>query len=197
MRRFTRTTPPASAAQLTATAADLRAEIAGLEAEERDCNSALADLVGDPSYAEVERRVRDLRFVIPSKRDTLARVEKAIPAAAERERREQFAERKADLERRTTKLARTAAKRFPELAGPLAELLNDLAANEREWALLGGDARELGESSGSLHSAEFLARRELPGARVGGIYRSVVRETQIPSWDSVTPLFDAGLRPRS
>jgi hypothetical protein len=194
--KLSRTTPPASAAQLQASAASLRTEITGLETEEAKCSAALADLVGDPGYERVEARARELRFLIPTKRETLARIEKAIPPAAERERRADFAERKADLERRTTKLARTAAKRFPELAGPLAELLNDLTANQREWAVLGNEARELGESSGSIYSAEYQARGDLPGARSLGIFHSVLRETQIPAWEGGKPLFDAGLRPR-
>ncbi|MGN6849602.1 MAG: hypothetical protein ACTHJK_09050 [Sphingomicrobium sp.] len=195
--RITRNSPPASAAQLEATAADLRSEVAGLEEEERDFNAALADLVGDPVYAEVEARVRELRFLIPSKRDTLARIEKAIPVAADRERRAAFADRKADLDRRTAKLARTAGKRFPELAGPLADLLNELVANEREWSSLRDEARELGEEGGICHHAEVRARIDLPGARVGGIYRSVLREVQIPNWHGGKPLFDADLRPRN
>jgi hypothetical protein len=101
-----------------------------------------------------------------------------------------------DLERRTAKLARTAAKRFPELAGPLAELLNDLSTNEHEWTMLGHEARQLGEEAGLGHSAEYRARRELPGARVGGIYRSILREVQLPSWTGGKALFDAGLTSR-
>lgn len=194
MSRFTRTTPPASAAQLKATAADLRREIAGLEAEERECNAALSELVGDPSYPNLEARTRELRFLTPSKRDVLARVEAAIPAAEERERRAAFAERKADLERRTTKLARTAGKRFPELAGPLAELLNDLRTNEREWMLLGKEARELGEQTG--HPAEVRARIGLPGTRPGGVFRSILRETQVADWHGGKALFDADLTSR-
>lgn len=195
--KFTRTTPPATVAQLQASVASLRAEIAQLEREERECHSSLPDLISDPSYHSVEARTRELRFLLPTKRDTLARIEKAIPAAEERERRAAFAERKADLGRRTAKLARTAAKRFPELAEPLAALLNELVANEREWDLLRGEARELGEPGDIGRAAEYRARADIPGARVGGIYRSVLRETRIPSWAGGRALFDANLRPRN
>jgi hypothetical protein len=193
--RLTRTTPPATAAQLRASIASTKAEIAGFEAERTDCNAALPDLVGDPAYAEVEGRLRELRALIPIKHDVLTRLEAAIPAADDRERRADYASRYADQERRTAKLARKAAKLYPELAGPLAELLHELEANDREWNLLRGEARDLGEQSIG-HTAEVRARMELPGARQLGVFKSVLRETQLPNWNGGRPLFDAGLTHR-
>jgi DNA repair exonuclease SbcCD ATPase subunit len=190
--RLTRSTPPATAAQLSASADALQTEIAALEAEERDANAALAELVGDPAYREVEARVRELRYLVPSKRDVLARIQAAIPAAEQRERRQAFCDKRADLERRTAKLARKATREYAELAGALADLLHELDANEREHAALSCDGRELGEQLG--RNAEYRARGDLPAARSLGVYRSVLREAQIPAWDDPRPLFDGRLR---
>jgi hypothetical protein len=194
--KFTRTTPPPSVAQLHASVSSTKAEIAALEAEERDCNAALPDLVGDPAYAEIEARLRELRFAIPSKHDVLKGLEAGIPAAVRRECLADYVSAHADQERRTAKLARKAAKLYPELAGPLADLLHEMEANEREWDMLRLEARDLGVQGGIGHSAEVRVRMDLPGARQLGIFKSVLRETQLPNWNGGRPLFDAGLTNR-
>lgn len=192
--RFIRTSPPPTAAHLSNEADRRRSDLAAMHAERAELAAAVADLIGDPAHDQVEARLANLDVRIPIEERILARIEAAIPVAEDRERRQAFAERKADLDRRTAKLARTAGKRFPELAGPLADLLEELKANDREWEAFRWEARDLGEEGHQGHAAEVRARIDLPGARVGGVYKSVLSATQIAAWGGGRDLYDGGLQ---
>jgi DNA repair exonuclease SbcCD ATPase subunit len=189
VNRFTRSTPPRTAAQLKASEAALKVEIPALEDEERDVQAALADLVGDPAYEDVEARARELRFVIPTKRDTLARIQAAIPKAEKREELEAYKVDVADLERRTNKAARTIEARYTAAAGALADVLKEMAENELAWSRIGDRARDLGIDGTVGHNVEFRLRREFTCGIRG--FQSLHTTAKVDGWNG-RPLFVGG-----
>lgn len=191
--RIGRSTPLATAEQLRQTASKRRTKIAEMKTEHANIRDCVAELVGDPAHEEAENRLAELDVLIPVEERILARIEAAIPVAEERERRTAFLEKRADLDRRTEKLVRRIRRDYPPAAASLAELLNEMRANEREWDALRDQARDLGEQ-GIGHSAEYRARGELAGARQLGVFKSILLEAVVPAWSDPRPLFQ---RPRS
>ena len=190
--RFTLTSAPASASKLRTEAAAVRESIANLTAERDEIESTLPDLVGDPvTRREAEDRLATVNAELGRDRRTATLIEAAIPAAEDRERREAFARRKTDLERRTEKLKRGLDRRWNTAAAELAKVATEIEANETEWKSLGYDARELGERSD--HSVEFRARRNFDGAFALRIYQPLLPQTRIPRFEGGM-LFD-GTRP--
>jgi hypothetical protein len=89
--------------------------------------------VGDPGYEDVEARACELRFLIPTKRDTLARIEKAIPAAAERDRRKRIEAEIEDQALKSAKLQRGLEARYTKAAEAFAEVCREVAADADRW----------------------------------------------------------------
>ncbi len=158
-------TAPATAETLRTSAAKLALAISENETRHTQGSTALADLADDPvAFAEAQDALDVIEGAIRRDKRALALIEPKIAEAEEREALASLEKEAADLDRRTGKLERKLADRYPGLAEAMGSLFEELEANSDEWNSLGSKLREAGLGHLSKHDAEFRARRSFPAA---------------------------------
>jgi hypothetical protein len=110
------------------------ADIAALVAEDAEINDALPLLVNEPTRAaEAEFRLREIAVLLPCERRALEAIEKAIPEAEERERRDHFQAELDERVRQSDRLQRDLEARYTKAAAAFADVCREIQADADAW----------------------------------------------------------------
>lgn len=179
-----RNAAPATSAQLRASKEKKLADIAALIAEEAEISEALPLLVNEPHRAaEGEMRLRDIAVLLPCEKRALEAIEKAIPAAEDRERREAIQAQIDEQVRQSAKLQRGLESRYTKAAEAFAEVCREMQADADNWRQLRARADTVSPRLPTPHKTAEMALRYDKFANPNYGLKSVTEDLTVRAWD--------------
>lgn len=172
---------PATASELSQRMEENREAISDKERATSWIEASLPQLCVEdpPAYAREMKVLASLVVELSTLRRTLPLLENAQQEAVARERREDFERRLAAQDRESERLARNAAPRFKETAGPLLTLIEELQADRARCDALRREAAELGLQG--VDCAETRARRDTLEKNLHAFVP--IEHARIPGWE--------------
>lgn len=182
-----RNAAPASSDMLRASKEKKLAVIAALVAEDAEINEALPLLVNEPARAaEAELRLREIAVILPCERRALDAIEKAIPEAEDRERRERIQAEIEEQARKTARLQRGLEARYTKAAEAFAEVCREIQADADRWRYLRALADTVSPRVPVRHqSAEGALRFDKFASSHSGL-KSLTEDLTVRAWNGDT-----------
>jgi hypothetical protein len=163
------------------------ADIAALVAEDAEINDALPLLVNEPTRAaEAEFRLREIAVLLPCERRALEAIEKAIPDAEDRERRERIQVEIDEQARKSARLQRGLEARYTKAAEAFAEVCREIQADREAWSHLRLNADTVKPRVPTPHKTAEMELRYDKFASPNYGLKSVTEDLTVRAWDGST-----------